>query len=244
MKPLVHFVLCVLLVAASGCLKVNQSLTINTDGSGIIDLKYAVSNQAVRQLEAMHKLQQQLALASGEQSVDDEETRYAHMFLMPNEGELRREIEKYESLGIKIGKLKVTTSGMWQNVEMKLQFDSLDKLAQARPFKYIGFDLVRNSQGHYVFYRASKPSEGYTPPDFSDPVTAKLLTPIFGGFSIRLSLKTPGRVLRTNAPRKSTYISEWTYDFERDPSVIARIQTAKQVTIFDSTGLNLPIIRH
>jgi len=244
MRIITLSLLCSLLFTATGCLKVNQSLIINADGSGVLAVKYAVSNQAVRQLVAMRKLQQQMTLASGSQSQDDKETGYAYRFLMPEESDLRREFEKYETLGLKIEKLKVTTNGIWQNVEIKLRFDSLSNLAKTEPFAFVGFDLLKNSKGDYVFYRESRPPEGFTAPDLSNPTTARLLSPIFAGFEIHLSVKTPGQILRTNASRKSTYVSEWIYDFEKDPTVIAKIQTAKLVTIFDSTGLTLPEIRH
>ena len=50
MKIIVRCTCCALLVLATGCLKVNQALTLNRDGSGIIEIKYAVSSQAVRQM--------------------------------------------------------------------------------------------------------------------------------------------------------------------------------------------------
>ena len=243
MKTFCHLWLCLLVCLAPGCLRVENTLTIKKDGSGEIDLEYSVSESAIRQLKAMRKLQGQMAMAAEESVADDEETRYAYMFLMPDEDQIRRECERYARHGITVDNLKIETRNAWRHVDMKILFTNLKGLAATDVFKYVGFALAKNSDGNYVFYRAAEPKQGFNPPDCEDPTVVRMLSPILGGFRVNLILKTPGRIVRTNASRKSGYTSIWTYDFERDPAAVVKIQTHRLITIFDSSGLDLPEIR-
>jgi len=243
MKTFCHLCLCLLVCLAPGCLRVENTLTIRKDGSGEIDLEYSVSESAVSQLRAMRKLQGQMAMVAGESVADDEETRYAYMFLMPDEDEIRRECERYARHGITVDNLKIETRNAWRHVDLKILFTNLKGLAATDVFKYVGFNLVKNSDGNYVFYRAAAPKQDFNPPNCEDPDVLKMLSPILRGFSVELTVRTPGRIIRSNASSKSGYTSMWTYDFERDPTAVVRIQTHKLITIFDSTGLDLPEIR-
>lgn len=243
MKTFCHICLCLLVCLAPGCLRVENTLTIKKDGSGEIDLQYAVSEPAVSQLRAMRKLQGQMAMAAGESVADDEETRYAYMFLMPDEDQIRRECERYVRHGVTVEKLKIETRNTWRHVDMKILFTNLKGLAATDVFKYVGFSLAKNSAGNYVFYRAAAPKEGFNPPNCEDPKVLKMLSPILGGFRVNLIVKTPGQVIRTNASSKAGYTSMWRYDFARDPTAVVKIQTHKLVTIFNSAGLDLPEIR-
>lgn len=232
------------IATAPGCLRVQNVLHLKADGSGEITLQYSVSTQAIRQMEAVRKLKEQLERASGAEQMSEEETRLAYLFLLPDEDALRAELERYADQGIRIDELDVSSSGAWRTVKLKITFRDLTELAATKPFEYVGFDLRRDSKDNYVFYRASKPAPGYNPPDFENPAVRRMLRPIFNGFRVVISLRTPGRVIRTNAHHHRAYVSEWVYDFERDPGVVAKLHTDKLVTIFDSSGLNLPEIRH
>jgi hypothetical protein len=227
----------------TGCLRVDQTLTIKPDGSGTIELKYSVAERAVTQLKAMRKLQSQLARVAGKEDKDDEVTRYAYLFLMPREEALRRECERYADLGIEIEKLDVSTRGAWRNVNLKLVFKRIDALPKTPVFKYIGFSLVRNKYGQYVFHRVSEPDPAFNPPNLNDPAVLKSVSPILGGFRVSIRLNTPGRILKTNAPRRSSRACVWVYDFARDPMAVAEIQRGRLVTVFDGSGLDLPEFR-
>lgn len=228
---------------ATGCLQVEQTLTIDKRGGGNIDIKYAVSEQSIHQLQSMRKLTGKMAKFAGKDSPEDDASRYAYMFLIPREDDLRKECERYKDLGIELKELKVDTRGAWRHVDLKLDFDDLAALPKTEAFKYVGFSLVRNQEGHYVFYQASEPGPDFNPPDITNDRVMRQLTPILAGFKVAITLKTPGPILKTNADRRSTFSSMWSFDFDRDPAALIKLQKHKLVTIFNSSGLDLPEIR-
>ena len=128
-------------------------------------------------------------------------------------------------------------------LKIKLTFDDLAQLPKTEAFNYVGFSLVRNQEGHYVFYQASEPGPGFNPPDLTNELVTRQLTPILAGFKVVITLKTPGAILKTNADRRATFSSMWAFDFDRDPAALIKLQKHKLVTIFNSTGLDLPEIR-
>ena len=242
MKIVKLIIICALTIASTGCLKVKQTLTINKSGGGKIELKYAISERSINQLNSMQKLKNQMQKFAGKPIADNEETRYAYMFLMPREKELRKELESYKTQGIKIKELKVETRNAWRHVDMTLTYDSIKKLSTLDIFKYVGFSLVKNKAGDYVFYQASEPSANSDMPDVSNEKTLRRLSPILSGFKVVFILKTPGTVIKTNADRKSNYSSMWVFDFDKDPKSILKLQKSKFITIFSSSGLDLPVI--
>ena len=235
-------IICTLAIATTGCLKVKQTLTINKSGGGNIKLKYAISERAINQLNSMQKLQNQLQKFSGKPISDTEEARYAYMFLMPHAKTWRKELDSYAKFGITVQELKVETRNAWRHVDMKVNFSDLEKLAKTPVFKYIGFELVKNKKGDYVFYRVSEPSKNLKQPDLSNEKVLNNLAPILSGFQVIFILKTPGMVLKTNADRKSTFSSVWSFDFDKDPKTILKLQKSKFITVFSSSGLDLPLI--
>ncbi len=232
-----------LAIATTGCLKVQETLTINKTGGGKIKIKYAISERAINQLNSMRKLQEQMQKFSGKPITSNEESRYAYMFLMPCEKELRKELESYEPFGVKIKELKVETRNAWRHVDMVVTFNDLKKLSKLEIFKYVGFSLVRNKAGDYVFYKATEPNPNSNMPDISNERTLRKLSPILSGFQVIFTLKTPGIILKTNADRKSNNSSMWSFDFDKDPKSILKLQKTKFVTIFSSSRLDLPEIR-
>jgi uncharacterized lipoprotein YehR (DUF1307 family) len=243
MKIIKLFLICTLAISITGCLKIKNTLTIKKSGNGNIEIKYAISERAINQLNSMRKLQEQMQRFSGKEIQQNEEARYAYMFLMPREKELRKELESYEHLGVKIKELKVETRNAWRHVDMNITFTDLEKLSQIPVFKYVGFSLIKNKTGDYVFYQASEPSKNSPMPDVSNEKVLRKLSPILSGFKVIFTLKTPGIVLKTNADRKSNYSSMWIFDFDKDPKSILKLQKSKFITIFSSTGLDLPEIR-
>jgi hypothetical protein len=56
MKAATRTAMAGLALAAAGCVQVEQSLTINRNGSGTYELRYALAEQTVQQMTAMFEL--------------------------------------------------------------------------------------------------------------------------------------------------------------------------------------------
>lgn len=227
---------------ATGCVKVDQTLDIQKDASGSFGLTYSISEQAVTQMKAMLKLKEQMAMAAGETAPVTDEDRHMGLVVSPVEDQIRREIKKYAEYGITLESLTVESRNAWRHVQLKVLFKNLADVAKTDFFPQYGFSLSRNSDGNYVFFRASENKDYNNSVNLIDPETVNLLMPILAGFRIHTKINTPGKILETNAHRKSLYSAVWSFDFDSDPDSFWALQNQDMKIVFDGEGLNLPEI--
>lgn len=232
-----------MLAAGVGCVRVDQTLTLNEDGSGSLHVAYSVSEQAVAQFRAMQKLTRQMALAAGRPSALSPTDERAYLFLDPGEQALSRELAKYKEYGVVVDDLEVDTRNARRNVRMQLRFRSLERLAQAEVFKDYGFSLYRGPKRHFVFDRPAKDGGARSSMDFSAPEMVRLLTPLLSGFRVVTKVRTPGAILRTNAHSHSQHVATWNFDFDKDPNALIALQRQRMLILFDGDGLELPAVR-
>jgi len=239
----VQLVFLSLLVVSAGCIKVDQKLTIREDGRGSLALDYSISEQSITQIKAMFKLRDQLAELSGETSPPVPVSEESLLFLNPDEKAIGRKMKSYEELGIHVEKLKVRTVNAWRHVEMQARFDDLANLAKADFFSDYGFSLSKDANGNYLLSRPRMEAAGDAASDYLGKNTVELLTPILSGFNVVLSVTTPGIILDTNAPRKSTYSAAWIFDFNRNPNAFLGLQRQDFRIVFSGKDISLPEIR-
>lgn len=236
------FTVSILLVSCgllSGCLKLQQTLTINADASGLYSLSYSISEDAIVQARAVSKLSG-LAVMQGSGQTED---RFTRMFLNPDEATLRREFKTYERYGVTIDSLKVQTKGGWRQVALRLAFKDIAQLQKADFFRDYGFSLVKNAGGNYVFVREAasrtrKASDLPLPPE-----TIRLLAPILAGLSLDFNVSVPGRIVTTSAHRQTQNTATWSYRFDKDPNAFVAVQRQQFNVLFEGKGLTLPDVR-
>jgi hypothetical protein len=234
--------LAALATLVSGCIQVDETLTLEKNGSGNLEIIYSVPEQTISQMKAMFKLREQMAALSGEPAVETREDVFEKIFFDPSEDSIRRELKKYEPLGITISTLKIESRNSARNVNLKVAFTDLPRLSKADFFPDHGFTLIRAQNGNYLFSRAPQGEHGYEVQDFG-PGTSGLLSPILGGFRVAIKVTTPGKILETNASRKTLYNAAWVFNYDKDPDAITALQKQYLKIVFDGTGLNLPDVR-
>lgn len=232
----------VLAVAAAGCIKVDQTLVIQKDGSGVFQLDYSVSEQSVTQMKAMLKLAEQLAGPSGEVIPADDADALMEWLFNPDEAEIKRWLDPYRDAGIVLEKFKTETKNAWRSVELKITFKDLAKLAKTDFFPAYGFSLLRNKAGDYVFHRRAS-GDLDVGLDFSEPATARTLSPWLAGFRVVSKVNVPGRILDTNAHQRSLYSGAWIFDHNRDVDAVVAMQRQAMTIVFSSSDLRLPLVR-
>jgi len=227
------------LTVISGCIQVDQTLTIEKNGSGSLELFYTIPEQTVSQMKAMYKLKDQMDETLGQAEPLTTEEAFERMFFDPSEDQIKRLLKKYETLGIKTETLKVETRNAARTVKLKVTFASMDKLSKADFFPDYGFTLSRSPNETYTFFRAAGN------PQASDAGTgpSSLVTPILNGFRVAMKVNTPGKILQSNASRKTLYNAAWVFDFEKDPNVLTTLQNQHMKIVFDGKGLQLPDIK-
>jgi hypothetical protein len=233
----------VVLAFCAGCVKVEQDLIINEDASGSLDLKYSISETAVQQIEAMHKLRKDLDEAAGRVTPPPQGTDFSRLLLSPILDEIRGKLKEYEKAGIRIERLDVKSRDARRSVEIKLQFDSLAKVSGTDFFKQFGFSLTKDANGNYLLDRAPQVAEAPAGIRFDDPQVVRTLTPLLAGFSVTLGVRTPGKILSSTASIKGPYTAGWRFEFDRDPGALTALLTQRFAATFDGKGLNLPEIR-
>ena len=63
------------------------------------------------------------------------------------------------------------------------------------------------------------------------------------GFRAVIRVRTPGRILETNAPEKTDNSATWTFDLEKDPQALQKIQRLAPRIVFEGKGLKIPDFR-
>ncbi len=237
---IVRYIVLFLLVLVSGCIKVDQSLTIRRDGSAIFDVTYSLSEQAIVQMKAAQKLEKEMAKVMEEEYEERAEDDFIKMLFDPNEDEFRKKLKEYKRYGLKIERMRVNSKNAWRNVQMRLLIKNMAVFAKSDIFTQYGFSIRKDGQGNYMLMRGGNPELKEKAPDFTDPRIVNELEPILSDFKVLLRLNTPNKLIRSNATRSSAYRAEWIYEFSRDPSSVHRLHTEGQIAVFDGAGLALP----
>jgi len=232
-----------LLAITSGCIQVDETLTIEKNGSGSLELLYTIPEQTVSQMKAMYSLKDRMDETLGQASPQTIEEAFERMFFDPTEDQIKRVLKKYEPLGVKTETLRVENRNSGRSVNLKVTFTSLEKISKADFFPEYGFTLLRNQNETYTFFRAAENTGTDPQGPGAKPQEPGLLSPIMSGFRVALKVTTPGKIIQTNASRKTLYNAAWIYDFEKDPNVLTTIQNQPMKIIFESKGLQIPEIR-
>jgi hypothetical protein len=233
-----YFVL-LLAVLVSGCIKLEQTLTIKADGSGVLDVNYSISEDAVVQARAALKLKQQMTMESDRGAADPMDNQLSQVFLRPSEDEIKREIAKYAKNGLKLDSLKVTTKDGWRTVKMRVSFKDLGSIAKADFYADAGFSISRNSAGNYTMQREASGHNAY----LLSPDMMLLLKPIMTGFNVVINVAVPGKILQTNAHRTTGNTATWSYNFDRAPDALSALQNQQFTIVFEGKGVSLPTIK-
>ena len=112
----------------AGCLKLDEALTLRPDGSGVVEVKYSMSEESIIQFRAMMLLKDQLMSVQGGNGVSFEQTEMNRVFLSGSEEQVRTELRRYDKFGVKVDTLKIQSVDGWRQTHLVLLFDSLAKL--------------------------------------------------------------------------------------------------------------------
>jgi hypothetical protein len=227
---------------ASGCIQYEQTLTLNADRSGQVDIRYSIEESAVSRIDGALKLADEMAKAAGETPRPAQQDMLV-LFLNPTEERIRQEFRKCESLGVKIEQLKVNAREAAREVELKLSFKDLANFAQTPFFTYYGFSLGRTADGNYTFTRTTHEADASAAAVFSDPEALRQVTPLLAGFAVTLTLRTPTPIVDANTPRRGLKEATWAYNFDKEPMSFVAFQNQNLAVVFRGEGLNLPEVK-
>jgi hypothetical protein len=233
------------LLLASGCVKLEQDLIINSNGGGTIEINYSVPESTTQQVDAMRRLKSDMDAAAGRPSSFVPGTDFSRLLFNPVLDELRAKLKEYEKNGIAVEKLEVKFKEGRQTVGIRLQFDDLARVARTDFFQLYGFSLTKDPKGNYVIERPPQVAEFPAGFRAADPQTAKALKPFIDGFLVALSVRVPdqNKILSTSAAIRGPYTAGWRFDAERSPDAVMALLRQNFVVVFDGRNLELPEFR-
>lgn len=233
-----------LVLAAAGCIKMEQSLVLKADNSGTFKVSYFITDRVLQQLQAMDKIRTEMAkVMDGPQVADVDTMHMVQTFIYRPEERIKPFITENEKYGVRINTLKVQAREAGRQIALEVAFDDLSKVAEADFFQKHGFSLTKNGQGDYVLHRAAPKTEQKATIDLSNPLNVKLVEPFLGGFNVELRVTTPGRILKTNASARSDYSAVWSFDFDSDPESFVALYTRAFGILFEGEDIALPEIK-
>ena len=223
-----------LALAGAGCIRVEQTLTLNADGTGIIDLTYGMREEQIGPLQETAR-----SLLAGEAGADAEAMPFDF-----SDADVRRDFKEFEADGVFLDSVQTTTREGWRFRRLVIRFKSLAALARTGFLADRHVSLTRDARGNYSFVQSSNGGNG------TGAFSALAAMPADGGFQEVLDgfravirVRTPGRILRTNSPERSDRTAAWTFDLEQDPDALEKAQQAAMQIVFDGSGLSIPEFR-
>ncbi|MFU8779683.1 MAG: hypothetical protein ACNA71_01500 [Kiritimatiellia bacterium] len=229
-----------LLITASGCIQMEHDLQIQTNGSAVYSLQYAISEQAISQFRAMFKLRRDLSAAKGE-PVDAKMDPLIMTFLDPSTTTIREHLLPWQQHGIEIRTLRQNTRPLWRDFSIVLDIDDIGGLPQIPFFQKYGFSLSRNQEGQYVLDRPAMVTDpGAIPPRFS-PSELEQIQPFLGGFTTDIKIDVPGRIVSTTAGRTSMQSAIWNFHFDRQPESVHQLMKQQLYVVFQAPSVTLPL---
>lgn len=230
--------LCVitLAIAVTGCIKVDQTLTLDKDGSGTLDIRYGMSEQAIAQLEAMEKMGEAMEESGGEAIDMESDTPFDLDF---DEAEVREEFESKGLEGVELVSAESTTADGWRYMDLKVSFDNLEALKQTDFFDDSELSLSKDAEGNYVLAQRSTNGEAGDDMDEMDPKMLKQMAAMFAGMRIANHFVVPTEIIETNATEVDGRSAAWIYDIENDPAILTQLQDFNMRVVFSSEGASI-----
>ena len=231
MKKIVWVMSVFALLALCGCLKMEQEVTLNKDGSGEVDIMYAMSEQTVQQLKAMSEMAEQ---SGGEVTSTQDSFEF-------DEAKVKKKFDALKDEGITLKKVKSETKGGWKYMYITADFKDISKLKKMDEFDDSSMTITKNADGNYVI--DSGMSQGEMGEGMDNPEQMKAMLPMLAGMRIVMKFNTPGKIIETTAPIKDKKSAEWVFDVDKDPDTFMKMSNSEMKIVFDGKGCTIPELK-
>lgn len=218
------------LVALTGCIKMEQDITLNKDGSGNVKFMYAMAEQTINQMKAMS----QMGAEEGVEVESDDDFEF-------DEEKVRTKFEELKDQGITLKSVKSETRDGWKYMHIDFDFQDIAKLNETEVAGDSPIIIAKNAEGNYVV--TSKMGGGEMEMEDADAEQMKAMLPMLAGLRIALKVTTPTKIISTTAPIKTATSAEWVFDVDADPDSVLKMSQTKMEIVFDGAGVTIPEIK-
>jgi len=225
-------------LAGAGCIKTDQDVKLNADGSVDVKVHYAMTEQGIAQLEAMKKLAEQNPDMKVSSKGPD---------LIFDEAKLKAEFEKNQAAGVELKSCRVENKDGWKHAYLEARCADLSAAAKGTGAgSQRSFSLTRNAEGNYLLEMVVKdkfPGAGARK-DLSPEQKAQqeaMMKAMMAGLRIEIKLTVPGDIIETTATDKDKRTAIWLLDINDEKfSEKSEELNAKGIKVtFSGKGLEL-----
>lgn len=240
MKKWMMYLSVLILVMSAGCVKVEQTLTLNADGSGSLDMMYGMSEESIEQMEAMQAMAANMPDGEGMEGAAD-----SFAF---DESTIREEFEKLEQKGVELQNVSSNLKDGWKYMNLSFSFEDLEALSKTDFFKNSSIKITKTADGNYELTQSSAQMDNGMGQgmDGMDEATKNMvmqqMMPMYKGMRIAMKLKLPGKILDSNATKTEGDTVAWVYDVDADPDSIMSMGSEPMKVTFEGKGVDLPEI--
>jgi hypothetical protein len=226
-----------LTAALSGCVHVEETLRIEKDGSGVIDITYGMTEERAASMQE---------LVQGMRA-EAEEASAASMPFGFTEEQIRKDFEAYKESGVELKLVRTETREGWKYRRIVIGFPSLGALAKTGFLSDRNLSLSRDEHGNYVFCQLGESNGTHSTAleldSNGDPQAEANLSKIMKGFRAVIHIETPSRIVETTASERTDRSATWKFDFDQDPNALWSVQAATLRIVFEGKGVKIPEFR-
>ncbi|MFH1196907.1 MAG: hypothetical protein V1720_14505 [bacterium] len=206
MKKLILLSTLVIFIALSGCIRYNEKMKLNSDGSGELTFAIGISEEI-------------LNMGGGQNGFDEFD-----------ENKIKEDYTKKDGVKYVSGKTFSKDGNKW--IEVTLQFDSVEKLAAASQDSskkgMIGVISLKEENGNWVFTRSISEDKDTGQTDSADAANQNMMNMMFAQYNWEYELTLPSKIISTNAVAEnvnhSTNTVKWVFS-------MANLSSAQTMTV-------------
>lgn len=222
MKLFKLFIVAAVSIGFVGCIKVDQTLNINSDGSGSLSMSYSMQESMIQQMEAM-------AAMDGEENGDTD--------FDFDEENVKKELGQLEEHGITVKSVKSEVKDGWRTMNIELEFEDIAQLTKTDFYDEETFRISKNEAGNYVIQTLAEEMD-HADEEMSAAMMQSM-APMFAGMRIAQHINVPGDIVKSNATKVDGQTASWIYDIDEDPTVIQKMQKMTIELEFDGSGVDI-----
>jgi hypothetical protein len=215
----------------AGCIQVDQTLTLEADGSGTLAIRYGMAEETLAQLRAM----EQMSAQGGDGLSMEQKTPFDF-----DPEQVRAELEADKPAGVELTSLSSEVVNGWKFIDLELAFDDVRALKRTDLFKDSRLAITPTRDGNFRVTQRG----GST--DLSGDAAGRQLMPqmtaMLAGFRIAQTIVVPGEIIETNATRVDGRRASWVFDIAQDPNVMQTLADTDLELLVDGDGVKLPLV--
>ena len=231
MKKWIWVLSLVAVIALSGCLKMEQDITLNKDGSGNVKFVYGMSEQTIKQMEAMKEMSKSMA-EEGAEAEDDNDFEF-------DVDKVKEGFKEMEAQGITLNSATTTKKDGWEYMNIDFDFKDVSKLDDTPVFENVS--IIKNADGNYVI--TSKMDNNDMGGGDAGAEQMKAMLPMLSGMRIAIKINTPNPIVSTTATIKTKNSAEWVFDVDKDPDSFLNMSKTNMEVVFGGAGCTIPEVK-